>query len=171
MKKVFAVFTLIVLVECKSSESLTFYHKNSLKIFKDEIKIKLLPNKNKDSAFVRINYFTANVTKINRPNSIRIVDQKHVKFNKYIPIKYYNDLVENFHKIDPKKLIYPQYGADENGNKFISFGPMDAGLNKLTFRLRGQNTEYISHGISEQFYFETTKNILKIADLKINSAR
>lgn len=172
MKNFIPVLILLLIMSCKPVENLSFYHKNSLKIFNDEIDIKIIPIRKKNSATVKGKYFITKIERKSSPHSIKIKEHRKVKLNKVISLQKYDSLVEKFHKIDLELLKFPKYGKDENGRDYIEFGPLDSGTNTLNFQKNGNKIEYNTQGITSKYgtYFEIVESILKIADLKVNDA-
>lgn len=160
---------IVLLCSCKSREYIEFRHRNYMKIYNDEVVIKIIPLKNKDSVLVKASY---NEQLVN-VNSEKLEIRHLTKSTKnYITNEYYNMIVGLINKIKKEDLKDSRSEKDSvTGLNSLRFIGVDAGSNKIIYRNRSFSKEYSARGISDLYknFYEATMLIFKAAKLPVKS--
>lgn len=162
---------MLFLITSCASEAIEFKTKNYLKIYNDELTVKLIPKKNRTK--VLLSYYDT-IFETNAPQTpriFRIVKNRKTKTVTNTSLESYNDVINSFRNIDENLLKYPKTGIDSLSNSYVSSPWPDAPSMKITY-FDGSNKKVISaRGLYEDYgyFYTTSKIILKKANISVDS--
>ncbi|MCY0978260.1 hypothetical protein PGH12_02565 [Chryseobacterium wangxinyae] len=163
-------FMLLLCTSC-ASEGIEFRTKNYLKIYNDELTVKLIPRKK--TAKVILTYydtvFETNAPK--KPRILRIANNRKRKTVTNISVQKYKDIIISFKKIDENLLKYPKTGIDSLGNSYIISPWPDSPSTKIIYKSRHEKKEISARGLHTDYgdFFTTSKMMLENANVPIDS--
>lgn len=164
MKAYILILPLIsLLCSCGSREYIELRHRNYLKLYNDEVVIKITPLKNKDSVFVKANYNEKAIKK----EKFRIVLVKKSTDN-YITTDNFKKIVDFFNAIKAEDLKQSRMEKDSiTGLISITYIGADAGGNSIIYKNKAISKKYNVRGMSDLYksYYEAAMLIVEAAKL------
>ena len=156
MKVYILLFSVLILFySCRSREYIELTHRNYLRLYNDEIRIKISPLKYKDSAVVKISYHEEAVK---GRKKFRISQIK--KYNNHtIAIKDYRKIISIFSMVKEEDLTRSRSGKDSTGMTYGIFIGAHGGSNSLIYRKGKYLKEFSVQGMSDLHgsFYDVTK--------------
>ncbi|MCX8525527.1 hypothetical protein OF897_16565 [Chryseobacterium formosus] len=167
MRRIIIVLMLIVTIlnSCRS-EHIELRSRNAVKIYDNELKIKIVPCKNR--MIVKAVYH-APIIERRQNSSIKIISNKKVRFRKIYPKHDYFKIIECFENIDEELMRFPKTSTDSNGIWTLQIGPMDAEFVSIKYKKGRYKKDVFGRSMSPLYgyFFTTSEMILEKAQLEL----
>jgi len=171
MRKIILLLIFLSLSSCVA-ESIQFKMKNSLKVYNNEVTVRLTPKKRNVRVFVSYYDTLIETSAPKKPRVFRIVHNKKAKIYRNTTLENYQDIIDSFHKINEDVMKFPKESIDSNGVKSITFGSLDAPSVSIFYkkgRTKKMIRTYNGLSIEYQYFYTTSKMILEQAKISIDS--
>lgn len=171
MKNIIIIFTLIfafISLDSCRSEYIELRSKNYMKIYDNDLMVKIVPKKNK--IVVKAFYYDPIIGESQDPKKFLIKSNERIKKRLVHPKESYYKMIESFEKIDESLMKSPEPKIDSAGNLHYIMR-ISCGASSISVMHKKRRVKKTIHGddmLEEYGYFYiTSKMILEEAGLEL----